>query len=467
MKLAIGCLLLACLVSLPLAHAQDQTQDTVLSLDELLRQVEQGRVGDAREFKEREQRFIAARSEQRQLLQQATATKTAEERRSEELETTFEENEIRTNEKSEALDRRLGSLKELFGVLQQVAGDTQAVLASSLTSVQFPDRGGALGELADKMGTSSQLASIEEIEHLWFELQREMVEQSKVVRFPATVITTDGHSEQRDVARVGVFNIVSDGKYLQYVPETENLVELPRQPQQKRFVAATSATMAADTGLVNFGIDPTRGQILSLLIQAPDLRERINQGGIVGYIIIGLGFVALLIALERLLTLGITGRKVSAQLSDRQPADSNPLGRVLIAAEKQKDASLETLELKLQEAILKELPSLQRALLFLKIIAVVAPLMGLLGTVTGMIQTFQVITLFGTGDPKLMAGGISQALVTTVLGLTVAIPTVLLHTLVTGRSRRISHVLQQQAAGIIAERSESEPDLGIRAATAT
>jgi biopolymer transport protein ExbB len=127
---------------------------------------------------------------------------------------------------------------------------------------------------------------------------------------------------------------------------------------------------------------------------------------------------------------------------------------VLQVAKDNWGSDLETLELKMGEAIIKEAPKLSRGLLFLKIIAVVAPLMGLLGTVTGMINTFQAITLFGTGDPKLMAGGISQALVTTVLGLTVAIPTVLLHTVVTGRSRRIVHVLEEQGAGIVAEHAE-------------
>ena len=446
-------LLLCGLLALGSGGAQEA--DDAASLNELLNMVEQGRARDQSEAREREQRFVAAQAQQRQLLQQAIAKRTAEEQRSEQLETTFEENEVRTVELADALDRRLGSLKELFGILQQVAGDTQAVLETSLTSVQIPNRGEPLAALAAKMGTSSQLASIEEIENLWFELQREMIEQGNVVRFPTTVITTDGQPEQRDVTRVGVFNIVSDGKYLQYVPETGNLIELPKQPQQARFVKTTSDVMDASNGTVTFGIDPTRGQILSLLIQAPDLKARVNQGGIVGYIIIALGLVALLIALERLLMLGMTGRRVSLQLANNQPSDDNPLGRILKAAEQYRESNIETLELKLGEAILKEMPSLNRALLFLKIIAVVAPLLGLLGTVTGMIQTFQVITLFGTGDPKLMAGGISQALVTTVLGLTVAIPTVLMHTLVTGRSRKISHVLQEQASGIVAERSES------------
>jgi biopolymer transport protein ExbB len=152
--------------------------------------------------------------------------------------------------------------------------------------------------------------------------------------------------------------------------------------------------------------------------------------------------------------------KVSSQLKNKTPKENNPLGRVLKVAADNADTDRETLELKLSEAIFKERPALERGLAFLKIISVVAPLMGLLGTVTGMINTFQAITLFGTGDPKLMAGGISQALVTTVEGLVVAIPTVLLHTIVSGRSRKVMYVLQEQSAGIIAERDESGASQG-------
>jgi biopolymer transport protein ExbB len=193
---------------------------------------------------------------------------------------------------------------------------------------------------------------------------------------------------------------------------------------------------------------------LSALITSPTLRERVDQGGLVGYIILALGAFGVLLALERLFSLSIASRKVTSQLKSGEASDKNPLGRVLKVASDNKGLDRESLELKLGEAILKETPALNRGVMFLKIIAVVAPLMGLLGTVTGMIQTFQAITLFGTGDPKLMAGGISQALVTTVLGLVVAIPMVLLHTLVAGRSSRIVHVLQEQSAGIIAEHEE-------------
>jgi biopolymer transport protein ExbB len=357
---------------------------------------------------------------------------------------------------SSALDRRLGSLKELFGILQQVSGDTQALLDNSLTSIEYPERGEFLGGLAAKMGTSSELASIPEIERLWFEMQREMTEQGKVVRFTTTVINTEGQPEEREVVRVGVFNVVSDGQYLQYSPETDKVTELPRQPQQARFTDSAEDLTDAQGGKVVFGLDPTSGQILKLLLESPTFTDRVRMGGIVGYIIMTLGLIALLIAFERVFVLSITANKVSAQLKSNELKANNPLGRVLLASEKHKDSDLETLELKLGEAILKETPALNKALSFLKIISVVAPLLGLLGTVTGMIKTFQVITLFGTGDPKLMAGGISQALVTTVQGLSVAIPTVLLHTLVAGRSRKITHVLQEQSAGIIAERSEAK-----------
>jgi biopolymer transport protein ExbB len=436
------------------AFAQSETPGRAQSLDELLRMVQQGRAQESRENREREQRFAAAKAQQQQMLREARQRKQQLERRSDQLETAFDRNEIRISDLTQTLDTRLGSFKELFGVLQQVAGDTRGQLDNSITSAQFKGRSEFLTQLAATLGSSSRLASMEEIERLWFELQREMTESGKVVRFPTTVITAEGEEIQQEVVRVGTFNIISDGKYLQFTPETGNVSELPRQPQG-RFVGTTSAVFNADPGSnVRFGIDPSRGSILGLLVQAPSLRERIAQGGLIGYLIIALGGLALLIALERLVVLGIEGRKVGSQLKTDKPSDGNSLGRVLKVAEANWGNDLETLELKMGEAIIKEAPKLSRGLLFLKIIAVVAPLMGLLGTVTGMINTFQAITLFGTGDPKLMAGGISQALVTTVLGLSVAIPTVLLHTVVTGRSRRIIHVLEEQSAGIVAEHAE-------------
>ncbi len=443
-------------VAVPVA-AQQPAQ----SIDDLLKRVQQGEVTEKRENREREQRFQQDKANQQKVLADAQAQRAALEQRSDALETQFEENELRVADLTEQFDKRLGSLKELFGVLQQVAGDTRAQFENSITSTQpsirdgnDPDRVQFLADLAAKMGTASKLASIEEIERLWFEMLNEMQETGRVVSYRAPVILGDGQQTELDVTRVGVFNLITDGKYLQYTPETGNITELARQPQQVRFVKTTADLANADSGMVTFALDPTRGQILSLLIQEPDLRERIDQGGTVGYIIIALGAVGMLLAVWRWVALFITGTKVRAQLKKETPSTDNPLGRVLKVADDNRGVDRETLELKLGEAIYKERPALDRALPFIKIISVVAPLLGLLGTVTGMIVTFQAITLFGTGDPKLMAGGISQALVTTVLGLVVAIPTVLLHTLVSGRSRSIQQVLQEQAAGIVAERDE-------------
>lgn len=453
MKIRLTFIAIAMAMVAPLAQAQ---QGQAASLGELLRMVEQGRASESRENRQREQEFQADRSKQQQILNQTQAEKAAAERRSEQLENSFEANEIILAEKQDALEKRLGSLKELFGVLQLVAGDTQGFFKGSLTSIQYPDRGEFLTELGSKMGSASELATIEEIERLWFMLQQEATENGKIARFTTTVTQTDGTTSEESVVRVGAFNVVKDGKFLEYNPETGNLLELSRQPPQGRFVNSTSDLVNAPTGTgpVAFALDPTGGQILKSFISAPTTKERVEQGGTVGYLIIGLGIIGLLLALERLVSLSLASRKVSAQLKSDTASDNNPLGRVLKVAEDNKQLDRESLELKLGEAILKETPALNRGVLFLKIIAVIAPLMGLLGTVTGMINTFQAITLYGTGDPKLMAGGISQALVTTVLGLVVAIPMVLLHTLVAGRSSRIVHVLQEQSAGIIAERDE-------------
>ncbi|MBZ0268530.1 MotA/TolQ/ExbB proton channel family protein [bacterium] len=433
-----------------------QVEGTASSLEELLRRVEQGHAREQQESREREKQFREALDGQQQLLTEAKRALAAAERRSEQLEKSYDANELLIGDVSDQLDQRMGSLRELFGVLQQVTTDTQGALEASLVSAQLPGRGEFLAELNSKLGSTSTLPSIEEIERLWFLLQQEMTETGHVVRFPATVVTSDGREVETEVVRVGAFNLVTAGKYLQYTTETGSLSELSRQPQS-RFSGTTKRLASASTGTVPFGIDPTRGQLLATLLERPSLRERVNQGGVIGYIILALGGVGLLIAAERLVTLGRSARNVAHQMKGGEPSTDNPLGRVLLAAEAHKDANVEALELRLGEAIIRETPKLTRSLLFLRIITVVAPLLGLLGTVTGMIVTFQAITLFGTGDPRLMAGGISQALVTTVLGLAVAIPLVLLHTIVSGRSRHVLHVLQEQSAGIVADRAERSP----------
>ncbi|MFT7405415.1 MotA/TolQ/ExbB proton channel family protein [Zhongshania sp.] len=427
------------------------------SLDELLKMVQQGRVSDIRENKQREQRFASARADQQNTLNESKRTLAAEEKRSSDLEKAFEENETVIVERQRQLKERLGTLTELFGHLTSTAGDLRSNFMTSIISVQFPDREQFVDDLIAKMAGAEELPSIVEIERVWFELQREMTESGRIVKFNTSVTSAGGESGEQEVVRVGTFNMVSSkGEYLQYISETGALAVLSRQPAGP-FTGWAEELAQSTSGMSPFGVDPTGptgGSYLAALIDSPTLNERWHQGGVVGYVITAVGALALLIAFWRLVVLSMEDMKVNSQLKSKKANTNNSLGRVLKVHEDNPTMDPETLELKLSEAILKETPRLENSLNLLKIIAAVAPLLGLLGTVTGMIITFQAITIFGAGDPKAMAGGISGALVTTVLGLVVAIPTVLLHTFVSGRAKKIIHVLDQQTTGIIAEHTE-------------
>jgi len=435
------------------AQAQDEASSN--SMAELLNLIEQGQSRDSQEARQREADFARRRNEQQNLLNQARAERSRQERESARLEQLFEEQQAQIVAARAALDERLGALKELFGVLQTVSGDTQGRFNNSLTNIQFPDRGEFLVALGGKMAGASTLASIEDIERLWFLLQQEIKESGEIARFNHLVTRANGEEQEMQIVRVGAFNLAFEDGYLQYDPGTKRVSELQRQPEQGRFTDSAGDLVEATESPVTFGLDVTRGGILALLVESPTIKDRINQGGIVGYCIISLGIIGLLIAIVRFAGLSNDSRKVTAQLKRDTASTDNPLGRVLAAYESNKEADTETIELKLSEAALKEMPGLTKGLLLIKVISVVAPLMGLLGTVTGMIKTFQVITLYGAGDPKMMAGGISQALMTTVLGLVVAIPMVLLHTIVSGQSRKVINILQSQSAGLVAQHSEA------------
>lgn len=448
-------ILMLCLcLSLPVL-AQASNGDRGARLGELLELVRQGKARDASEQRERLESFIDERNEQDQRLQQRRARLAEVQEQVEAMENRFDDNETKIAELQQRLDERSGDLKELFGVLQQVGSDVRSTMKASPTSSQYPGRGEFLQALIKKAGSSSKLPTIRELEEFWYRMQEEMVASGEIERYNAEVVDNTGEKGKREVIRVGTFNILDgEGRYLNWESTTGNLVELPSQPAD-RYVAAAAQFVNADPGeREDFWLDPSGGSLLSLLLQTPDLRERINQGGIIGYIILALGAFALLLTLERLVSLGIITMKVNRQARSDEPNPNNPLGRVMQVYQQNKHKDSETLELKLSESIAQESPKLTRFLAVLKIIAVVAPLLGLLGTVTGMINTFQAITLFGTGDPKLMAGGISQALVTTVMGLAVAIPTVLLHTVVQGRSKRLSQLLEERSIGIIARRDD-------------
>ena len=439
----------------------DKRAEAAKSLEDLLDLVKRGQVAEQQENRQRERRFANEKANQAQLLKDAEAERARQERISAELEDEFEENELLISEKQAQLKERLGALTELFGHLTAAAGDLKSNLEVSLVSSQYPDRGDFLTDLIAKMSTSDALPEITEIERVWYVMLREISETGNVVRFNTEVATATGERAEREVVRVGAFNVVDmEGNYLSY--NNDHLSVLPRQPGGGYNSWARELANASE-GFHKLGIDPTGptgGSFLAAIIDSPTLEERWHQGGYVGYAITAIGVFALLLAVFRLVVLSTTSAKVSSQLKNAGANGNNPLGRVLKIHEDNPSMDPETLELKMAEGVMRETPKLESGLTLLKIIAAVAPLMGLLGTVTGMIVTFQAITIFGAGDPKAMAGGISSALVTTVLGLLVAIPTVLLHTVVNGRAQRIIHVLNEQATGIVAEHSEGSHAAG-------
>lgn len=425
-------------------------QDAVSTLEELLRDVRAQGHKVSRENQAREQEFRQHRDRQKAMLDSTMAQLRSEQARSQRLKASFDDNEQRLEELNETLRIRVGDMGEMFGIVRQVAGESKGLIRSSLVSAQLTDR----STVADKLAQSSALPSISDLRELQALLLEEMIESGKIVRFDTEVEDSAGVTRSQPVVRVGVFNAISANGFLSYHESDGSLSELPRQPAT-RYVDAALDFFDTPSGIATMAVDPSRGSLLSLVIQSPSLLEQISFGGGVGYTILAMGAIGLLIALYRLIALQGTARRMHAQRKSTTPSTDNPLGMIYAVYAANLDAGPDVLEPKLDEAIMRETPKLERFQGLLKVIAGVAPLMGLLGTVVGMIKTFQTITLFGTGDPKLMADGISQALVTTVEGLVVAIPLVFLHSIIASRSTELIEILEEQSAGMIARASEN------------
>ena len=336
----------------------------------------------------------------------------------------------------------------MFGVVKQTSGDLKSVFQTSVVSAQIPGR----EQFVDSLASRKALPTLGELKSLWYGILNEINESGKIVTFKSKILEPSGVAVEKDVTRIGSFNLIADGKYLVYSGETKQIIELERQPSE--VLSMVEDFEASKKGIQALAVDPSRGSLLSMLVNTPSLRERINQGGVVGYVILALLFVGLILVGERFISLTREKKKMSAQLNSSETLEGNLLGQLMKDFNEFKDKDIETLELKMDASITKAVPKLERGISTIKLLAAVAPLLGLLGTVTGMIGTFQSITLFGTGDPKLMAGGISTALVTTVLGLVCAIPLLLLHNLISGKSQELVQRLEEQTAGLLAEKAE-------------
>ncbi|MGR8931022.1 MAG: DUF3450 family protein [Gammaproteobacteria bacterium] len=308
--------------------------------------------------------------------------------------------------------------------------------------------------LFDRLLDNSHPTSLAELRELFDALLYRLNTQSGVTQFMAQVYAPNGIANEREVLNAGGFSLISTGRYLSYSINDGQLIELSRQPDEDILAFAQAYPQIDSQSLTTLAIDPSGGQILQLLVQVPTFKERVDQGGAVGYLIIILGSLAFIVSIYRFIRLALIGKKIQRQFKDAEFRLDNPLGRLLHRLDQTTLNDEEALYLIVEESLTTEQTRLEQGLSFLKLIAAIAPMLGLLGTVTGMIETFQSIALHGSGDPKLMSGGISEALVTTVAGLVTAIPILLLHSLLSGKSQNLAATLEAQISVALAHRLE-------------
>lgn len=425
------------------------------SIQELLNQVRSDAAEQQRINQQRVAEFQANANEQTSELQRARSELAQLEAQARRVEANFQANQNQIDELKSELTAAQGEFGEVFGLARSMAGEFKSTLDRSLITAQYPNRTEVLGRVAE----SDALPSTADLNAIWETMLTEMNEQRQVETFSASVAGVEGQSE---VTRVGPFVAFNQsGDFLQYNPPSATgedlplLSLLPAQPGGAIQSAADRVLSASAGEVVYAPIDPTRGELLKTFDLRPGPWERAMQGGPIGMIIIGLGAITAILGILLIVRLFLIRMAVAGQKRKSQPSSSNALGRVMLAYEGVQTADADTVELKLDEAILQESPKLEFGLNFIKLIAGIAPLLGLLGTVTGMIQTFQAMMIYGAGDPQLMAGGISVALVTTMLGLIVAIPLLIIHSFAASLARGVQSTLEEQSAGIVARHVES------------
>ncbi|MDR2151860.1 MAG: MotA/TolQ/ExbB proton channel family protein [Helicobacteraceae bacterium] len=393
------------------------------NLDQLLEKVRKSGEQERQAELARVNRFLAERNNAAALLKSAKAEYEKSQAKGRALASQADANEKKNADLNDELRRKSGSLNELFGAFKQRVGEFKAETDDSIVSAQIPERAEQILALVN----SRELPSSSDLERFWALQLEEIILGGKIERFKTTVIDASGEKRERTVVRLGAFGAVSEGEY--FVWKNNAITASAGQPsggvqrQAKAFENATEAKTIA--------VDPTRGSLLELFALRPSFVERMTQGGAIGYLILTLGAFGVCMGLWRVVWLRSIDKSVKRQLANvDSPRADNPLGRVLLET-KSKESALDL-----------ELSALEKGQGAIKLLAAVAPLLGLLGTVVGMIGAFQAITLFGAGDPKLMAGSISLALVTTMQGLIVAVPLLFIHGFLRYRSQTIGDRLE-------------------------
>jgi len=419
------------------------------SLDDIYKQVNKDNSVNSLENVQRETSFLKDLTKAKKLLKESQKALVLEKKKTKKLRKDFESNKQKILKQNIELEKRSHNLKSLFTIAEGEARDFSSLLQTSMTTSQIKDRATFLQDLSN----SHSIPSIEDIRKFWKLYLQEIIESGKITTYKTDLVNTNGIKSQTKITRVGLFSAFNADEYVRYDDTLGEFVQIMRQPSSK-YNSYIKNYLDSTTQITPVLIDPTRGVLFHMLKEKATMLERIEQGGVIGYIILCLGFLSVLFSLYKYIKLSRTNSLMDKELKNLEKNPNNPLGRILLAFEKHKSKDINTIESKMDTAILKELPEIQSGLAMIKLVAAVAPLLGLLGTVTGMIETFQSITLFGTGDPKLMAGGISQALMTTVLGLVVAIPLLFIYNIVHAKSKKILEILTQQSSVLVAKQLE-------------
>ncbi|MFA0405351.1 MotA/TolQ/ExbB proton channel family protein [Vibrio sp. 10N.222.52.C12] len=396
----------------------------------------------------READFKKTEQELKAIKAQLEAKRTSIQGATDVLTQTFSDNENKLARLEEKLRLETGSLGELFGVVRQNAKELGAELSSTVNSVDRAEHTATVDQIID----AKSLPSMPQLTGLWMSMVEQIQASSELSKSQIAFINGEGNTNKVDAYRLGSIGLVTEQGYVSWNTQREDAIAYLKQPQNGPTLASLSSL--ANGEVSNVVVDPSRGFMLEQLALTPSLTDRLQAGGVVGKVILGLLAIGLIIALVRGVSLAIARQKIRAQLKNPEQAGDNPLGRVLAMYNKEQNQTVEALELRLLEAVVDEQTHLEKGLSMLKLLAALAPMLGLLGTVTGMIETFQVITQFGNGDPKVMAGGISMALVTTVLGLVAAMPLLLAHNILSTQAENIRNILEKQGIGLVAEQAE-------------
>ncbi|EGR0626543.1 MotA/TolQ/ExbB proton channel family protein [Vibrio cholerae] len=437
---------LALALSLPFAFASVANAST----NSLVQQATQEKAQQQQHNQQREAGFVQTAQELQAAKAELLAERNRLQKEADQLSSQFSDNENTLARLEETLRLETGSLGEMFGVVRQNAKELQSELDQSVTGVEPR----AHQQSIDDVVAAKTLPSMAQLRGLWQAMSEEIRASGQVQTTEIQWLNGQGETQTVPALRLGSLGLISEQGYVKWDNARQQALSYQQLPSD--FPTFSHIRTLVDGDVVTMKVDPSRGVLLEQLALTPTLSQRLQAGGVIGNVILVLLGVGLIIALYRGAILATLRQKIKAQLKNPEQPGNNPLGRILAVYNKEQQRSVEALELRLLEAVVDEQNHLETGLSMLKLLAALAPMLGLLGTVTGMIETFQVITQFGNGDPKVMAGGISMALVTTVEGLIAAIPLLLAHNILSAQAEAIRNILEKQGIGLVAQQAERD-----------